>query len=74
MPPTVFVNGDTDATKSFEVDRLFNKQTVKKDRGRAVEYLVCWTRYGPEWERWHNIKNLHNATNLVRNYKKSFAQ
>ena len=40
MPPAVFVDSDTNVTKSFEVDRLLNKRTVKKGKGRAVEYLV----------------------------------
>lgn len=47
-PPPVFVEGDTDAVKSFEIDRLLNKRTVKKGRDHAVEYLVRWTGYGPE--------------------------
>ena len=74
MPLVVFVNSDIDVTKSFEVDRLLNKQTVKKDRGHAVEYLVCWTGYGPESDRWYNIKDLDNATNLVHDYKDALAQ
>lgn len=40
MPPSVFVDSDTDVAKSFKIDRLLNKQTVKKCNGRAVEYLV----------------------------------
>lgn len=36
-PPSVFVDGDTNALKSFEIDRLLNKRTVKKGKGRAVE-------------------------------------
>ena len=51
MLSAMFLDNDTDATKCFEVDRLLNKQTVKKGRGRAVEYLICWTGYGPEWDR-----------------------
>ena len=74
MPPAVFIDGDTNASKSFEVERLLNKQTVKKGKGRAVEYLVCKTGYGPEWDRWYNIKNLDNAADLVHDYKESFAQ
>ena len=74
MPPAVFVDGDINATKFFKVDRLFNKQTAKEGRGRTVEYLVCWTGYGPEWDRWYNIKDLDNATKLVRDYKDAFAQ
>lgn len=73
-PPPIFVEGDTDVVKSFEIDRLLNKQTVKKDRGHAVEYLVRWTGYGPEWDRWYNIKDLDNATKLVRNYEEGISQ
>lgn len=73
-PPPVFVEGDTDAVKSFEIDRLLNKRTVKKGRGHAVEYLVRWTGYGPEWDRWYNIKDLDNATKLVRNYEEAISQ
>ena len=39
-PPPVFVEGDTDKLKSFEVEKLLNKQQVKKGRGQATEYLV----------------------------------
>lgn len=48
MPPTMFVDGDTDTIKSFEVDYLLNKQTVQKARGRVVEYLICWNGYSPQ--------------------------
>ena len=48
MPPIVFVDDDTNTAKSFEVDRLLHKRTVKKGKGHTVEYLVCWTGYGPE--------------------------
>lgn len=36
----VFVDDDTNVTKSFNVDRLLNKRTVKKGKDRMVEYLV----------------------------------
>lgn len=39
-----------------------------------VEYLVHWTGYRPEWDRWYNIKNLDNTFDLVHNYKEAFAQ
>lgn len=39
-PPFIFVEDDTDAVKSFEIDRLLNKRTVKKGKGQAIEYLV----------------------------------
>ena len=40
QPPSVFVEGDTDHHKSFEIDRLLNKRTVRKGKGLAIEYLV----------------------------------
>lgn len=74
MPPAVFIDGDTDAAKSFEVDRLLNKRVVKKGKGRAVEYLVCSIGYGLEWDRWYNIKDFDNAADLIRNYEKAPTQ
>ena len=73
-PPLVFVEGDTDKHKSFEIDRLLNKRTIRKGRGLAIEYLVRWTGYGPEWDRWYNIKDLDNATELVEAYEKGLTQ
>ena len=73
-PPTVFVDGDTDALKFFEINPLLNKRTIKRGKGLTVEYLVCWTSYGSQWDRWYNVKNLDNAAKLVREYKKSFTQ
>ena len=74
QPPSVFVKGDTDKHKSFEIDRLLNKHMVKKGKARIVEYLVCWTGYGPEWDRWYNVKDLDNAHDLVRDYEEALAQ
>lgn len=47
-PPPVFVEGDTNKCKSFEVEKLFNKYQVKKGKSRAIEYLVCWKGYNPK--------------------------
>lgn len=74
MPPAVFVDGETDTLKSFEIERLLNKQTVKKGRGHATEYLIRWAGYGPEWDRWYNAKDLGNAAELVRKYEEGLAQ
>ena len=72
-PPLVFVKGNTDKLKSFEIEKLLNKHQVKKGRGRAIEYLVHWKGYGPNWNRWYNVKELDNAAALVGNYKASLA-
>lgn len=45
---SVFVDGDTDNLKFFEIDCLLNERMIKRDKGLDVEYLICWTSYGPE--------------------------
>ena len=64
-PPSVFVKGDINYHKSFKIERFLNKRAVKKIRGLAIKYFICWTGYGPEKDRWYNIKDLDNAANLV---------
>lgn len=39
-PFPVFVEGDTDKVKSFEIERLLNKRQIRKGKGQAIEYLV----------------------------------
>ncbi len=73
-PPSVFVDSDTDTLKSFEINRLLNKRTIKRGKGLTIEYLVRWTSYGPEWDKWYNVKNLDNAAELIRKYEEGFAQ
>lgn len=68
------MEGDTDTLKSFEVERLLNKRLVKRGKGRSVEYLVRWKKYGPEWDRWYSVKDLDNAPDLVRDYERALAQ
>ena len=72
-PPPVFVEGNTDKVKSFKVERLLNKQQVRKGKGRAVKYLVRWKCYGPKWDKWYNVKELNNAAALVNDYKAGLA-
>lgn len=74
QPLSVFVEGDTDYHKSFEIERLLNKRTIKKSKNLAIKYLMHWTGYGPEWDRWYNVKNLDNAAKLVRKYEEGLAQ
>lgn len=68
-PPSVFVEGDTDTMKSFELERILDKRMIRKGRGLATEYLVKWVGYGPEHDRWLNIKDLGNAKELVQDYE-----
>ena len=50
-PPSVFVEGDTELFKFYEIDRILNKRTIRKGRGIATEYLLKWKEYGLEYDR-----------------------
>ena len=68
-PPPIFVDGDTDTMQLYEVERLLNRRVVKKGRGTSVQYLVCWKEYASEYNRWYSVKDLDNASDLVRVYE-----
>ena len=65
-PDSVYVEGDTDLVKSFEVERLISKRQTKR---RGPEYLVRWKGYGPEHDAWRNIPELGDAAQHLKDYK-----
>ena len=68
-PPSVFVEGDTDEWKSYDVERLLNRR-VKKRRGKYVtEYLLRWKGYGAEYDTWYDVEHLENARELITDYE-----
>lgn len=40
-PLFVFVKGNTNKMKSFEIKKLLDKRQIKKRIGQAIKYLVC---------------------------------
>lgn len=69
-PDSVFVEGDTEDFKSFEVERLINKRIITKGRGVSTQYLVRWKGYGPQYDQWMSVKQLDNATDRVDEYER----
>ena len=65
QPDSIYVEGDTETIKSFEIERLLDKRVMRKGCSFATEYLVCWKGWGPQWDEWFNVKRLDNATGLV---------
>ena len=51
------------------MERLLNKRIIRKGRGLAIEYLLRWKGYRPEFDRWYNIKDLQDALELIEEYK-----
>ena len=50
--PPVFVEGDTDEFKSYEIERIMAKRVT---RNGTTQYLVRWKGYGPEDDQWYNL-------------------
>ena len=69
----MFVEGDTDTIKSYEIDRLLNKRIIKKGYGVSIQYLARWKGYGPEFNEWLAVSALKNAKELIDDYEKSLA-
>ena len=73
-PSSVFVEGDTKESKSYEVERLLDNE-VRRRRGKEkMRYLACWKGYGAEWDRWYKTDELSNARDLINDYEKSRGQ
>ena len=53
--------------------RRDNKRVVKKGKGLATEYLVKWKGYGPEFDRWCNVKTLDGARDQIESYEKALS-
>ena len=68
-PDSVFVKGNTDDYKSFEIERLLNKRITRWGCCEKVQYLVRWKGYGPEFDRWYNKDNLDDAREVVEDYE-----
>ena len=60
QPDAVYVEGDTEAQKSWEVERIVGKQ--------GNRYLVRWKGWGPAHDQWRTKAQL-NASELVKEYE-----
>ena len=70
-PDSVFVEGDIDEYKSYEIDRLLNKRVRRRDKGYSTDYLLRWQGYEPEHDQWYNVKHLEDAPRLIEDYESS---
>jgi hypothetical protein len=60
----------TNTQNEYEIERILNKRTVKRDHEYFTKYLVRWLDYEFEFDRWYNVKNLENVKELITNYEK----
>ena len=65
QPPSVHVDGDTDAVKSYVVEKIIRS----RQSARGKEYLIRWEGYGPEDDAWRSLPEMGNALDLVREFE-----
>ena len=69
--PSGFRECDTDNQESYYIERLLDRRAIKQGRTRITQYLVKWEGYGPQHDDWRTLKELSNATTLVKEYEES---
>lgn len=69
QPDSVFVEGDTDAVKSYEIDRIVSHRNTRR---RGIEYLVRWKEQGPEFDEWRNAPELGDAQEILEGYQREY--
>ena len=70
QPNSIFVEGDTEQIKSYEVEKLIAHRDTKR---RGKKYLLCWKGYGPEFDKWRNTAELGDSMDLLHDYQQQQA-
>ena len=65
---SIYVEENIDNVKSYEMKKIFNKKTIKRDREQFIKYFIRWKNYDLEFDRWYNIKEFDNVNDLVKKY------
>jgi len=65
-PESVFVEGDTEFIKSFEVEKIVMKRITPTGRSR---YLLRWKGYEPTFDSRKYRSQLPNAQELIEEFK-----
>lgn len=61
QPDSLYVEGDTDKHRSWEVERIIDRQ--------GDRYLVRWRDWGPEYDEWRTKAQLRSASEVVKEYE-----
>ena len=68
-PEPIYVDGDTENMKSFEVEAVLNKRERRRGRKVITEYLIRWVGYGPDYDVWYPLSALNDCKELVEEYE-----
>jgi len=66
QPDSVYVDGDDEFNKSYEIERILQKRITQTG---LIRYLIRWTGYGPEFDEWRLESQLSNARDLINAFE-----
>ena len=55
-------------SREYEVESILGHKRVGKTK--ALKYLVRWAGYGPQFDEWLTARDLRNASDVLREYRK----
>ncbi|QRW26688.1 Retrovirus-related Pol polyprotein from transposon [Rhizoctonia solani] len=55
----------------YEVERIVEERTIKKGNKRIRQYKICWLGYSSEHDRWRTEKELRNAPEVIKEWKRT---
>lgn len=67
LPDFVYVDGENDRVKSYEMKRIIIYRSTKR---RGMEHLIRWKGYGPEFDKWRSISELGDSSDLLQDYQR----
>ena len=57
-----------DESREYEVESILGHKRTGKTN--ALKFLVRWTGYGPQFDEWLTARDLRNASDILRDYRK----
>ena len=55
-------------SQEYEVESILGHKRAGKSK--ALKYLVRWSGYGPQFDEWLTARDLRNASDILREYRK----
>ena len=73
-PGPVYVEGDDGDWKSYEIEALLDKRSIKRGRETSIEYLVQWKGWPHQYDEWYPQECLtEHANDLIQEYEAKHA-
>ena len=70
-PGEVYMEGDTEEYRSYEVERIVKKRVRKFGKTKVTHYLLRRLGWGPEHDVWNSTAALDECMDLVEDFERS---